>query len=380
MLNPYTDVGMSDEDYLQEKLVKFWMATVFDKKMAECECEVINEPSEVLFDSNRQLFLLMMQSGSFRGKLMSGQYIFYDGRICVNDPNLFYFDGESFVLKEGVSIDEVSLAAKQVKLSGEKLDDPDRDYDVLAFEKGHFRQNYYPVRYYSKYPPMSSENEDGDKLDVKITIDNSGSMPSGIDKYCIDKPDAHYHEFYTLNGKDHNRPHHIFNPDNQDKPVENQDKPAEKQIKTWTTSVYECSYAGGINELSKEDFDSYMEDMFGMPRKLSDILKYWIKKKNTTQEALAMDAGISPRTLSRMITDEDYQPKLKTVVAVCIALHLFPMISNYIVDRAGLSFKDNLEGYACQLLLNVYYKSSIEECNYFMIRMGAGPLSDKKEE
>ena len=391
--NPYREFGLSDEDYIQEKFLKFWMATVFDKRLSECECEVLEEPSKIAFESNREMFLRMMQSGSLRGKLLSGQYIFYNGRICVNDPNLFVFDGESFVLKEGVDIDDVSLFSKKVQISGENLSNPAEEYDVNAFEKGFFRQKY-SINYAkcdSEGPGKTGGQDDSwEKLDVHLIINSSGLMSGTkidhvghiINDY--DSKHGHSHDYYPHGGDGH--AHEFYHPEDDKREPGTHDKPEvektkEKNVKTYRTSVYECAkYADGINDISKEEFDSYMEDMFGMPRSFSDILKYWIKKKNTTQEALALEAGISPRTLSRMITDEDYQPKLKTVVAVCIALHLFPMISTYIVDRAGLSFKDNIEGYACQLLLNVYYKSSIEECNYFMIRMGASPLSDRKED
>ena len=80
--------------------------------------------------------------------------------------------------------------------------------------------------------------------------------------------------------------------------------------------------------------------------------------------------------IQRLRTQDDYNVNLKTVVAICIGMHLLHLVSQHLIDSAGLSFKyANREHMLYHHLLTVCYHMSIDECNEFLHAQGFKSLS-----
>ncbi|WP_212506975.1 helix-turn-helix domain-containing protein [Caproicibacterium amylolyticum] len=88
-----------------------------------------------------------------------------------------------------------------------------------------------------------------------------------------------------------------------------------------------------------------------------------MSRKKYTVETLAERSLASTKTIQRMRNDENYTPKLGTVVAVCIGLQLHPILSGDLIKKSGLAFKYTEEHTAYQFILSTHFRSSIYECN-----------------
>ena len=73
-------------------------------------------------------------------------------------------------------------------------------------------------------------------------------------------------------------------------------------------------------------------------------------------EELAEKSRLSDRTIRRLRTQDDYNVNLKTVVAICIGMHLPPLVSRHLIESAGLSFKyANKEHMLYDFFITSYY-------------------------
>ena len=67
---------------------------------------------------------------------------------------------------------------------------------------------------------------------------------------------------------------------------------------------------------------------------------------------------------------------MKTVVAICIGMHLHPLLSNHLIESAGLSFRYVVPEHATyQFFVTGYYGHSVDECNEMLHAQGFKSLS-----
>lgn len=101
-----------------------------------------------------------------------------------------------------------------------------------------------------------------------------------------------------------------------------------------------------------------------LPSTFADTLIFHMDRLKYTEEALAENALVTAKTIQRMRNDIRYKSKLETVVAVCIGMQLYPVLSMDMVTKAGHTFKQfDEEHIIYQWLLNSKYQCSIYECN-----------------
>ena len=130
-----------------------------------------------------------------------------------------------------------------------------------------------------------------------------------------------------------------------------------------------------------KQFIQYYEDMLILeggsepPETFSSLLKFYMKKKGVTEEELAERTGISVRTIQRM-RNEEIHYRLTQVVAICIALHLDPIVSNKMVMLSGNIFQNTKQDQMYKHLLDVAYEESVMDCNMILNCCGLKPLSD----
>jgi DNA-binding Xre family transcriptional regulator len=111
-----------------------------------------------------------------------------------------------------------------------------------------------------------------------------------------------------------------------------------------------------------------------LPSTFSESLVQHMSRKKYTVETLAERSLASAKTIQRMRNDESYTPKIGTIVAVCIALQLHPILSGDLIKKSGLSFKCIEKHIAYQFLLSTHFQNSIYECNKKLEFCGFGPI------
>lgn len=115
-----------------------------------------------------------------------------------------------------------------------------------------------------------------------------------------------------------------------------------------------------------------------MPGGFSGSLKYLMNWRKKTVEKLAEECSLDTRTIQRMRNDEDYDTTIESIVAMCVALKLPPMISKPFIDRSSFSIGSGEKAMALQFVLNGCYTKTIYECNALLIQIGYQPLTKEK--
>ena len=125
------------------------------------------------------------------------------------------------------------------------------------------------------------------------------------------------------------------------------------------------------------DFQSIIN---GMPPAFGDALVYLMDDVKVTVEKLAEDALMDSKMIQRMRTNKDYPKTLKSVVTVCIAMHLFPEVSMALIKKSGYSFRlsQSEEHMMYYFFITRYYTHSVKDCNTLLVAKGLPPLADKE--
>lgn len=126
-----------------------------------------------------------------------------------------------------------------------------------------------------------------------------------------------------------------------------------------------------IGQLAKED----AEVVSNLPSTFSGSLKSHMERIGMTIEQLAEKSLVGERTIQRMRNEDSYNPKLGTIVAVCVGLQLRPTLSMDLIQKAGYSFKMYLEEHIIyHFLINSHYLFSIYECNEILRANNCKPI------
>ena len=122
-----------------------------------------------------------------------------------------------------------------------------------------------------------------------------------------------------------------------------------------------------------------------------DNLSYFITKPNDSfcvtfkkhmtnakisVERLAESAGVSVRTVQRMRNEAGYRPTLKSLVGVCLAMHLHPSDSTPLLQLAGYTLNSSEEEQVYSMLLSLGYLSSMDDINDCLDRLNLPNFRD----
>jgi len=130
--------------------------------------------------------------------------------------------------------------------------------------------------------------------------------------------------------------------------------------------------ANAISELNKE----ITELLTTLPKVFSTSLVKIMEWAEISVEELAESSKLSSKTIQRLRTQADYNVNMKTVVAICIGMHLHPLLSNHLIESAGLSFRYVVPEHATyQFFVTGYYGHSVDECNEILQAQGFKNLS-----
>jgi len=153
-------------------------------------------------------------------------------------------------------------------------------------------------------------------------------------------------------------------------------------VKDWVESVAKgLSYGGGDDG---DDFDpekvdkktkmlmEMMDSFFKEPHdSFSSALKFIMEFLNVSGAKLSSMTGINTSTISKMLHEDKYNTprhEEKTIVVICLALKVPPMISEELLRLAGCPLsKSNELHRAYLILLNFFYLDGLKVCNNFLI-------------
>lgn len=111
------------------------------------------------------------------------------------------------------------------------------------------------------------------------------------------------------------------------------------------------------------------------PFNFCGMLSFFMEQKEVTEEGVAELTGISDRTIRRYKNDEGERPTLENVVAIGIALHLFPHQIVNLLGAAGYQLRKTPKERAYQYLIDAAYNNTVYECNMFLKKSGMPPLT-----
>ena len=131
-------------------------------------------------------------------------------------------------------------------------------------------------------------------------------------------------------------------------------------------------------DLSPASVQEISDILRTLPGTFSGSLVQHMARQRFTVESLAERSLASAKTIQRMRSDENYTPRLGTIVAVCVGLQLHPALSIDLIRKAGLSFKYTKEHTAYLFLLSTHFRSSIYDLNRYLERCGLGPIGKER--
>ena len=128
--------------------------------------------------------------------------------------------------------------------------------------------------------------------------------------------------------------------------------------------------------LNKKQLFSKYKVLEEVPRSFPEALVYYMKERGVTVEELSTQSSVDTRTISRLRNELSRTPKIETIIAICIGLHLAPRQSEYLLDLIGYSIKNSpREDYMLyDIVLTSLFEKSIEVCNNFLMDYGVQPL------
>lgn len=101
-----------------------------------------------------------------------------------------------------------------------------------------------------------------------------------------------------------------------------------------------------------------------LPSTFGDTLVAHMNRVGFTIEVLSERSGITDKTIQRCRNDSSYSPSKQTVVALCVGLHLHPILARDLLTKAGIVFRNGSEeDVAYALVVDTMTQVSIYEVN-----------------
>lgn len=128
-----------------------------------------------------------------------------------------------------------------------------------------------------------------------------------------------------------------------------------------------CARAADISQIMKT-----------LPSEFGATLDTHMKRLGISGEQLADRMLVSPKMIQRMVKEEGYLSRFKTIVAMCIALKLEPPLSYDLISKAGYRFKNTEEHMLLHILITSCYNSTVYECNDILKKSGYKVLTNEE--
>lgn len=136
---------------------------------------------------------------------------------------------------------------------------------------------------------------------------------------------------------------------------------------------------GSKAELDPGELKALNALLQSLPASFGGTLTAHMKRKHFTDMRLADATLLSDKTIRNYRNSPFGQVLLSTSVALCVGLHLHPVLSYNMVDKTSNKFIPTLEHTAYQIILQTMTFKTIYECNDFLKSLGIRPLTGKEE-
>lgn len=92
------------------------------------------------------------------------------------------------------------------------------------------------------------------------------------------------------------------------------------------------------------------------------------KRKKLTREQLEVfSGGVSVSTIRRLETDINQEPKMETIIALCIGMKLYPDFSFDLIEKSSEKLNSQIPQHSVyKMILRNKYHLSIHDCNDFL--------------
>lgn len=125
-----------------------------------------------------------------------------------------------------------------------------------------------------------------------------------------------------------------------------------------------------LPEYTGQIFPEIMRIMATLPNHFCGTLRSHRNRKHCSQEKLVEHSGLSISTIARMETQHDNVNKIENIVAVCIALKLYPDFSFDLIEKSNCRFNNQVPHHsAYKMILRNCYHLSLEEVNQLLLSM-----------
>src|SRR5699024_4974170 len=147
----------------------------------------------------------------------------------------------------------------------------------------------------------------------------------------------------------------------------------------WSSDVCSSDLFDGDENISPQEkatlmiqYNKEVNDILKrLPNHFPEALKALMKWKGLKNEELAESCLLSSKTIQRMRNEEDYEPKLRTVIALCVGMQLPPILSRKLIEISGYTIRFAIDEHAMfEAIISGYYKESIHECNELLVSAG----------
>lgn len=119
--------------------------------------------------------------------------------------------------------------------------------------------------------------------------------------------------------------------------------------------------------------------MRGLPALFCDTLKAHMDRLGVTCEVLAERMSVSVRKIHELRSQEIPLISTRLCVAVCIALHLEPELSEDLMRKARIVLSGAKEDVLFNLMLKMMYTYGVKDCNKLLVNAGLKPLTADKD-
>lgn len=118
--------------------------------------------------------------------------------------------------------------------------------------------------------------------------------------------------------------------------------------------------------------NSICQPSFGM------AISSFMSEAHITVEQLAEQTHLSSKTIQRIRNKPCFRFDHKTVIALCVGLHLDSYDSRILLQLAGLTLNGSERDRVYQIILNFAFQESVDSCNKLLLRLGMEPLTETK--
>lgn len=150
------------------------------------------------------------------------------------------------------------------------------------------------------------------------------------------------------------------------------------------TDKYLCHYQidaePGTTEY-EEQIEFYLDDqerwnnlIDNLPHDFTLAFTKVRKELQTSEETLGFRIGRSQKKVSKIITSKD--PKLREVIALCIAMQIPRKLSDKLIKLAGKSYEADPMASYFESWLDMCGDFTVEHCNAVLVKLGQEPLID----